>query len=1280
MMNRQQAAEKALHDQTNILPLGQLLIVFAGLAVSLLITFVDQNGISVTLPTIAKDLHAENTISWAGTSSLIANTMFTVLYGRLSDIFGRKIVYLLALALLCIADLLCGLSQNAPMFYVFRGLAGVAGGGVTSLTMIIVSDIVTLEQRGKYQGILGASLGLGNVIGPFLAAAFIMKATWRAFFWLLAPLSVCSIVVGYFLIPNNAQKSSFRKNLGRIDYYGVIASSIGIIFLLIPISGGGSYFEWDSAMVISMLVIGGCSLIVFIFIEWKVATLPMLPMVMFRNKVICTLFVQSFLLGAVYQSNLYYLPLYYQNARGWSPILSAALTTPMVACQSLASICSGQYISRRKRYGEVIWAGFGLWTLGAGLMLLFNRRTSIGAIVVIVLVQGIGIGFVFQPTLVAFQAHCTKAHRAVIISNRNFFRCLGGACGLAVSAAILQAVLKSNLPEGYQNIAHSSYSLPSRSGVADADWEQIITAYAKASRGVFILQVPLIGICFLLCFFIKDRGLERPKDPGEEEEEKKKQKDDDSRGAQEKRVPSDLENQSASANNASRGDFQVMDLNELTVPSRDSTPSQEYNPRKRARTACTRCKTRKQKCDNEYPICSNCQKAGAACDKATVRQESGQQNAYTRALEERIEYLESQLKSGRTSSNASGGVSNSVTAFLSPNNQEAVQRSSPTGIEHNAIGDLVGFLALNSLEAPAYVGSSSGVSLAANLGEMVQTTVWNQVLAPQRGSENAQSAGNSVTTRNANLGLSYQPASARHASDRSRAPRMEELLAKGAEPPNDEMGSRIMNAYLTRLHTRYPFLDRRELWRLHEARWQLAKKKREELSKVEKFGIFQLYIVYAIGATFLQLSERYSYIPPERFYMTALQQASAMCEARSIENIKAMTLLVVYHLRSASSQGVWYMIGLAMRTAIDLGLHRKANEVNLDPFTTQLRRRLFWTVYYLERVVSMSLGRPFSIADRNIDLPLPLDVDDDVRDSAILTAPPPTDRPTTMTFALYLIKVRQIDSKVQHKIYRADRPLHALRSKMDRLFLELEEWKQSALLRFSGPDLDYPMLHYNRALRLLIQPFLPSLPLTDPYYHICLRAAGDICQTHKRLHQTLEYGHSFLAVQTVFMAGITLLYALWTHTSEVWSVQMSNDIRACSTVLFVMGERAAWVKKYRDAFELLVNAAMEKLEGSDAAKKVGMAELMTAQHGSANPRNTASMSKEDPTTGPGMPDVNSVQMDPTAQDHGVRMAFQLAPWIDLEEDCPFWMPDFETLESLSGNLWGGEDPVLFDPL
>lgn len=276
-MNRQQAAEKSLHDQTNILPKGQLVIVFAALAVSLLFTFVDQNGISVTLPTIAKDLHAENTISWAGTSSLIANTVFSVLYGRLSDIFGRKIVYLWALGLLCIADLGCGLAQSPAMLYFFRGLAGVAGGGITSLSMILVSDIVSLEERGKYQGFLGASLGIGGVIGPFLGAGFTMHTTWRGFFWLISPLAACGIVVGYFLIPSNVRKDGFKKNIERIDFYGITASSVGIICILIPIAGGGSYFEWNSPMVISMLTIGGCSLIAFLLIEWKVATLPMLP-------------------------------------------------------------------------------------------------------------------------------------------------------------------------------------------------------------------------------------------------------------------------------------------------------------------------------------------------------------------------------------------------------------------------------------------------------------------------------------------------------------------------------------------------------------------------------------------------------------------------------------------------------------------------------------------------------------------------------------------------------------------------------------------------------------------------------------------------------------------------------------------------------------------------------------------------------------------------------------------------------------------------------------------
>lgn len=297
MNERQKAAEAAVFDQTNLLPKKELLVVFGALAVSLFICFVDQNGIGVALPTIGRELDAEATISWAGTSALIANTLFQVLYGRLSDLFGkpeihvswlsivdtllagRKTVFLSALTLLTISDLLCGLSQNATMLYVFRGLAGVANGGITSLSMMIVSDIITLKERGRYQGILGACVGLGNMVGPFIAAGFVQHSTWRGLFWLISPLAALCCIICFFVLPTpkDAPVMSFKAVSDKIDYWGILAGSVAIIMILIPVSGGGSYFAWNSPMVIAMLVIGGCCILAFLFIEYRVALLPMMP-------------------------------------------------------------------------------------------------------------------------------------------------------------------------------------------------------------------------------------------------------------------------------------------------------------------------------------------------------------------------------------------------------------------------------------------------------------------------------------------------------------------------------------------------------------------------------------------------------------------------------------------------------------------------------------------------------------------------------------------------------------------------------------------------------------------------------------------------------------------------------------------------------------------------------------------------------------------------------------------------------------------------------------------
>ncbi|KAH7009607.1 major facilitator superfamily domain-containing protein [Ilyonectria destructans] len=499
-------SERAIHDQTNLLPRSQLIVVFTALSLTLLIAFIDQNGISVSLPTIAADLNAEDTISWAGTTSLVANTMFQMLYGRLSDIFGRKAVYLTAIATLIVADILCGVAQNAASFYVFRGLAGIGGGGITNLSMIIISDIVTLEQRGKYQGIIGAMVGLGNVAGPFIGAAFIQKTgSWRGFFYMLAPLGAVVWVITFFLLPSKPPSGSFQENARKVDYMGSFTSSLGVIFLLIPISGGGAYFPWYSPMVISMLVIGSLAMIVFIIIEWKLAKLPMMPLAIFSNPVTTIMLVQSFLFGAVYQSYLYYVPMYLQNAHQFSPTMSAAISVALMGLQTVTSVLSGQYISRMKRYGDVIQIGFGSWTLGSGLTLLLDRKSNPGIIIIPLMFVGFGVGCIFQPTLVALQAHSTKSRRAVIISNRNFFRCFGGACGLAVSAAVLQAVLRANLPPKYAYLADETYAVPRLSG---DDKDGVLDAYMAASRAVFILQIPLIGLCLLGCVFIKDNGLE----------------------------------------------------------------------------------------------------------------------------------------------------------------------------------------------------------------------------------------------------------------------------------------------------------------------------------------------------------------------------------------------------------------------------------------------------------------------------------------------------------------------------------------------------------------------------------------------------------------------------------------------------------------------------------------------------------------------------------------------------------------------------------------------------
>ena len=352
----------------------------------------------------------------------------------------------------------------------------------------------------------------------------------------------------------------------------------------------------------------------------------------------------------------------------------------------------------------------------------------------------------------------------------------------------------------------------------------------------------------------------------------------------------------------------------------------------------------------------------------------------------------------------------------------------------------------------------------------------------------------------------------------------------------------------------------------------------------------------------LKLTEQYDYTPPESFFFTALQYISAARESHSVHNIEAMTLLVLYNLRSPSKSGIWYMIGLAMRTCVDLGLHREAYYSTVKPYEGQLRRRLFWTVYFLERVIAVSVGRPYSIADRDIDAGLPLEIDDTVRDDGLIArtlavAPSPTfqaSRPSSnLTLSVQCIRLKRLESHIQQEIYRVDKPITSLVSKISPILKMLEEWHR-ALPPSTPYEIDYLNMHYYKAIRLLLQPFLTILAPTDQRVALCLHASGQICQIFKRLHQRDSYGHSFIALHSTFIAGVTMCYCLFLSPS-LWTFTVSNDIRACSSALFVMAERTPVVKKYRDALENVISATMEFLARAPSSEDAQLDASTTEQ-------------------------------------------------------------------------------------
>ncbi|CAG8465673.1 10607_t:CDS:2 [Ambispora leptoticha] len=505
-----------VNDQTNQLPFKQLIIVFMGLALAIFLSSLDQMIVTTALPRIASDFHALSDISWVATSYLLTSTSFQPLYGKISDIFGRKFTFLFAISTFVAGSVLCGASIDMPMLIVSRAIAGIGGGGIMSLVMIIISDIVPLRERGKYQGILGGTFTISSVLGPLIGGVFTDRLSWRWAFYINLPTAALTITIIITILHLPHVYGSFKEKLKRIDFLGTTFLIASTVTILLPLNWGGNTYPWNSSIVISLFCVGAVLICVFLFIEFRIAVEPIVPQRLFKIRNPVLVYIGSFFIGMAFYGFIYYLPLYFQAVRGYSATKAGLQLLPLVLGLVAFSTGSGFATSLSGRYHPWIIFGYGLTTISAGLLSTLNENSNRGEEIGYLLMAGAGLGCSMQTALLAAQSAVEYRDIAVVTSLSSFFRTIGGVFGVAISGSIFNNKLSSHLvdvlPPGIsfdlvKNSVEYIRSLPPDVQVP------IIHAYVQSLRYVFLIGVPMAGVAFIHSLFIKHVPLRKTLGP-----------------------------------------------------------------------------------------------------------------------------------------------------------------------------------------------------------------------------------------------------------------------------------------------------------------------------------------------------------------------------------------------------------------------------------------------------------------------------------------------------------------------------------------------------------------------------------------------------------------------------------------------------------------------------------------------------------------------------------------------------------------------------------------------